>query len=247
MSIESPADLEGLKHVGKIVADTLAMLRRLVRPGINTKELDDRAAEFLASRGARSAPVVTYQFPGATCISVNQVAAHGIPGDLEIRPGDLVKLDVSAECNGYFADAATTVAVPPVSKDRLELVSLARLALDAGIAAARVGAPINRIGQAIDELLTPKGCRAIADLPGHGVGRRLHEEPSIPQTFDRRATKPLTDGLVITIEPHITRGSGRISEAKDGWTLSTRDQKAVALFEHTIVVRPQGPLIITTA
>jgi methionyl aminopeptidase len=247
VSIESPADLEGLKHVGRIVAEALALLRRLVRPGIPTKELDEAGAAFLASRNARSAPIVTYQFPGATCISVNEVAAHGIPGELVVKAGDLVKLDVSAECDGFFADAATTVAVPPVTADRTELVKLARRALDAGITAARVGAPINRIGQAIDDVLTPKGCRAIADLPGHGVGRRLHEEPSIPQTFDRRATKALTEGLVITIEPHVTRGAGRIREAPDGWTLSTRDAKAVALFEHTIVVRHDGPLIVTAA
>jgi methionyl aminopeptidase len=245
VSIEKPEDIEGLKHAGRIVADTLAMLRRLVRPGVTTRELDQAAASFIAARGARSAPIVTYQFPGTTCISLNEVAAHGIPGDRRLAPGDLVKLDVSLESNGYFADAATTVAVPPVPRDRTELVSLARLALDAGISAARVGAPINRIGQAIDEVLGPRGCRAIADLPGHGVGRRLHEDPSIPQTFDRAATRLLTEGMVITIEPHVTRGAGRITEAADGWTLSTKDRKPVALFEHTIVVRSEGPLIVT--
>jgi methionyl aminopeptidase len=247
VSIESPEDLKGLTHIGHIVAEALARLRRSVRVGVTTRELDEEAAAFLASKGARSAPIVTYQFPGTTCISVNEVAAHGIPGDAEIGPGDLVKLDISAECDGFFADSATTVAVPPVSKDRTELMSLARRALDAGINAARVGSPINRIGQAIDQVLEPKGCRAIADLPGHGVGRRLHEEPSIPQTFDRSATQLLTEGLVITIEPHVTRGAGRITEGKDGWTLSTKDRKAVALFEHTIVVRRQGPLIVTAA
>jgi methionyl aminopeptidase len=245
VSIETPEDVAGLRRAGRIVAETLAMLRRLVQPGITTRELDEAAAVFLADRGARSAPILTYRFPGTTCISLNEVAAHGIPGERPVAPGDLVKLDVSIECDGYFADAATTVAVPPAPRDRTELVTLARQALDAGIAAARVGLPINRIGQAIDQLLEPKGCRAIADLPGHGVGRRLHEEPSIPQTFDRDATRLLTEGLVITIEPHVTRGIGRISEGPDGWTLSTKDRKPVALFEHTIVVRAEGPLIVT--
>ena len=247
MSVEKPEDLAGLKHAGRIVAAALAMLRRLVHPGVTTQQLDQAAAAFLAEQGARSAPIVAYQFPGAICISLNEVAAHGIPDGRPVAPGDLVKLDVSVECNGYYADAATTVAVPPVSRDRTELVSLARQALDVGIAAARVGAPINRIGQAIDALLEPKGCHAIADLPGHGVGRKLHEDPSIPQTFDRNATRLLTEGLVITIEPHVTRGAGRISEGPDGWALSTKDRKPVALFEHTILVRAEGPLILTAA
>jgi methionyl aminopeptidase len=246
MSIECQADLTGLQRIGRLVAETLRLMRRQVAPGVTTGRLDDIARRQLRRNGARSAPRLTYGYPGVTCISVNDEAAHGIPGRRHLRPGDLVKLDVSAELDGYFADAAITVAVPPVTLAGNRLIAGARAAREAGIAAARVGAPIREIGRAVEAAAAARGLTVIRDLPGHGVGRALHEKPSVPQHYDPTTTGLLSEGLVITIEPHLTLGSGELEEAADGWTLRTRDRGQVAQFEHTVVVTAAGPVVVTT-
>ncbi|MFN0177411.1 MAG: type I methionyl aminopeptidase [Gemmatimonadales bacterium] len=245
MSVESERDLEGLKAIGRIVAETLRLLRAQVAPGVTTGRLDEIAGRFLRRHGARSAPQLTYAYPGVACISVNDEAAHGIPGSRRLAPGDVVKLDVSAERDGFFADAAVTLGVPPVSKATAVLIRAARDARDAGIRAAVAGQPISAIGQAAEAVAREGGFVVIADLPGHGLGRALHEAPSVPQNYDPTATAPLTDGLVITIEPHLTTGDGTLSEDRDGWTLRTRNRARVAQFEHTIVVTRQQPILIT--
>lgn len=245
MSVETQNDLEGLRQIGRLVAEALRLLRKQVAPGVTTGRLDEVARRFLRRNGARSAPRLTYDYPGITCISVNDEAAHGIPGARRLAPGDVVKLDVSAERDGFFADAAVTVAVPPVAVATSLLIRTARAARDAAIAAALPGRPLNAIGRAVEAVAGPAGFAVIKKLPGHGVGRSLHEEPSVPQHFDAAATTPLTEGLVITIEPHLTPGSGEIEEAPDGWTLRTRDRARVAAFEHTIVVTAGGPILVT--
>jgi methionyl aminopeptidase len=150
MTLDSPADMVGLKRIGRVVALALQAMKENVRPDVTTAELDAIAAEIFAQHQARSAPQLTYNFPGATCISINNEAAHGIPGSRKIQPGDLVNLDVSAELDGYFADAAVTVAVPPVDNMRHNLVLTAQRALNKAIAAARAGQPMNAIGKAIE-------------------------------------------------------------------------------------------------
>lgn len=247
MSVEGPNDLESLRRIGKLVAETLRLLREQAVPGITTGKLDQVASRFLRKHGARSAPVLTYDYPGTTCISVNDEAAHGIPGSRKLQPGDLVKLDVSAEQDGYFADAAIAIGVPPVAAATHQLIRVARAARDAAITAAMPGQPLNAIGQAVEAVVRPAGLTIIEELPGHGVGRALHEEPSVPQHFDPRATGLITEGLVITIEPHLTRGNGDLEEDADGWTLRTRDRGRVAVFEHTIVASSKGPILITAA
>ncbi len=180
-----------------------------------------------------------------TCISLNDEAAHGIPGKRVVQPGDLVKLDVSAECQGYFADAALTVAVPPVGPRQRRLYEGARAAFEAALGAVRIDRPISDIGRAADRAARRHGFRVIRELPGHGLGRALHEAPQVPMVFDAGARTRLTDGLVITVEPHVAIGSARLYQEEDGWTLTTRDGGWVVAFEHTVVVTKDKPILVT--
>ena len=246
MTIESLSDIAGLRHIGRIVAQSLQTLEAAVRPGLSTAELDAKAGELLKAAGARSAPYITYRFPGNTCISINDEATHGIPGGRTIQAGDLVKIDLSAEANGYFADAAITVAVPPVADRSRKLANCARAALEAGCEVAVAGKPMSQIGRAIQRVAQAQGFSVIPALGAHGIGRALHEEPDVPMHFDPRDHRLLKEGQVITIEPHITTGKGRIYQARDGWTLRTRDQGHVAQFEHTLVITKGRPLVITS-
>jgi methionyl aminopeptidase len=246
MTIATERDLSGLFKIGKIVAITLQEMKTAVKAGVTTGDLDTLAKAILKKHGARSAPYITYKFPGVTCISLNDEAAHGIPGDRIIREGDLVKLDVSAELNGYYADAALTVPVLPIAPAAQELVDAAQAALDAAIAAAKAGQPINQIGRAAETVARKYHLQIVRELGGHGVGRGLHEEPhSVPNFYVPTARRPLNDGLVMAIEPHLTTGHGRIDTDKDGWTLRTRDHKLVANFEHTIAVMGDQPILLT--
>jgi len=247
MSIETEADLSSLLHVGKIVGLTLRTMKEQVRPGITTGELDAISEEFMRQYGVRPAPRLVYGFPGAACISVNDEAAHGIPGDRVIREGDLVKLDITGELDGYYADAAVTVPVPPVTPRNQKLVECARIALSEAIGAARAGSPLNRIGAAAEFQAKRNGMRIVGDLTGHGVGRSIHEEPTVPNIYLAAYRKPLTEGLVLAVEPHVTSGRGDVVTARDGWTIKTRDSSPVANFEHTIVVTKGRPIIITAA
>lgn len=247
MSIESDNDLRGLLRIGRIVGLTLREMRERLRLGMTTAELDAIGRAFLERHGARSAPMLAYDFPGATCISINDEAAHGIPGDRLIRPGDLVNIDVSAELDGYFADAAVTVPVPPTSDLQRRLCGCAQVALEKSIAVARAGRPINAIGRQAEAHARRCGFRIIRELTGHGVGRHIHEPPTVPNYDDRKATALLSDGLVITVEPFLSAGSGRVIVAEDGWTLKSPDGSLTVQYEHTIVVSRGRPLVITAA
>jgi len=245
MTVENEKDLAGLKKIGRIIALTLREMQETVRAGMTTAELDDVGAGYLKKHGARSAPFLTYGFPGATCISLNYEAAHGVPGNRMIRAGDLVNIDVSAELGGYYADASTTVLVPPIEPLKRKLCDCARAARRKAIASARAGRPLNVIGKTIEAQARRCGFHVIRDLPGHGVGRALHEEPTVPGFYIPSATKRLTDGLVITIEPFLSSGASHIIEGRNGWTLETSDGSLSAQYEHTIVVTRGRPLVVT--
>jgi methionyl aminopeptidase len=247
MSIQSAEELEALKRVGRVVALALQEMRRATRPGVTTAELDAVGLAVLDRHGARSAPQLVYKFPGVNCISLNDEAVHGIPGPRAVRDGDLVKLDVTAELDGYIADAAVTVALPGAGARERRLASCAESALGKAINAARVGRPVYEIGRAIDREVRSQGFRVLRELHGHGVGRTIHEPPSVPQWEDRTYSQPLTEGLVFTIEPIIAVGSSRVTLDPDGWTLRTADRSPSAHWEHTIVVTDGRPLILTAA
>jgi methionyl aminopeptidase len=245
MTVENEKDLAGLKKIGRIIALTLKEMQESVGAGITTAELDDIGSRCLREHGARSAPFLTYGFPGATCISLNNEAAHGVPGNRVILPGDLVNMDVSAELDGYYADASTTVLIPPVDPLKQKLCDCTRSARRKAIAAVRTGRPLNIIGKTIEAEARRCGFHVIRDLPGHGLGRGLHEEPTIPGFYVRSATRRLTDGLVITIEPFLSTGANHIVEGQNGWTLKTPDGSLSAQYEHTIVVTRGHPIVVT--
>ena len=245
MSIESPQDLDGLKRIGKIVANVLATLRASVRPGISTAELDSIAEAELEAAGAESSPRAVYKFPGAICISVNDEVVHGVPGARHLAAGDLVKLDVTAQKNGYVADACITAPVGEVSDESRRLIFAAERAFRKAIKIARAGHRVNEIGAAVENETRRSGFAVVRELCGHGVGRTIHEEPQVPNHFDKRCNQPLTEGLVITIEPIIAAGRGTVHQSADGWTIRTDDRARSAHYEHTIVITRNEPLILT--
>ena len=245
MSIDAPEQLEGLRRAGRLVAETLARLERAVAPGVTTAQLDALAAESFAAAGAHSGPIITYGYPGSICISLDDEIVHGVPGPRALREGQLVTLDVAAELGGYHADAAITVAVGEVSPQACNLVDAAELALAAGIGAARPGATLRDIGGAIERTVTAHGYTVFPALTGHGIGRAMHEEPTVYNWPARSATLPLEVGLVFTIEPMIGAGSPALRELDDGWTIATADGSLSAHAEHTVVIGPRGAEVLT--
>jgi methionyl aminopeptidase len=179
------------------------------------------------------------------CISLNDEAVHGIPGDRRLRRGDLVKLDVTAELDGYIADAAVTVPLLPVSPVRRRLCECAEAAFSRALTAARAGQPVWKIGRAVEAEVRRRGFHVIRALSGHGVGRAIHEDPTVPNYEDRSADDRLTPGLVLTIEPIIAAGAGEVHVAPDGWTIRTDDRSLSAHHEHTIVITRDRPLVLT--
>jgi len=247
VTISSEMDLAGMRRVGQVVARTLAHMRAQVRPGVTTAELDAAAARFARGVGARSAPQLTYGFPGFTCISVNEEIVHGIPGPRALAPGDVVKLDVTLELDGYMADSAVTVLVPPVRPEVQRLQRAARVAFNRGLDAARAGRSLREVGQAVEAAARREGTVVLRELAGHGIGRRLHEAPSVPNWADPRASAVLREGLVLALEPMLASEAARVVEEPDGWTLRTHNRVLAVHHEHTIVVRRGAPHVLTPA
>jgi methionyl aminopeptidase len=247
MSIDSHDDLVALQRVGRLVAAALAAMEAAAMPGMTTADLDAVGADLLRKSGARSAPHLVYGFPGFNLISVNDEIVHGVPGARRLLPGDLVKIDVTAECDGYIADGARTVALPPVSRRAARLRDAARRAFERGAASARPGALVSAIGREVEQSVRSEGFSVIRALSGHGVGRTIHEAPTVPNYFDHRQKDVLTEGLVITIEPLISERPCRVVEDADGWTLRAANCALAAHFEETIVVTNGAPLVLTKA
>lgn len=245
MSVKSSKDLAGLRAAGRIVGSILEELAARVRPGVTTAELDREAARLLAAHGAAPAPAIEYGFPGAICISVNDEAIHGIPGARRLVEGDLVKLDLTAEKDGYVADAARTIAVPPVADVARNLVQCAEQAFRAALGVARAGNRVHEIGRVVEREVRRRGCSVLRELSGHGTGRSVHEPPSVPNYYEPRLRARLTDGLVITIEPIVSAGSGANHQAADGWTVMTSDRSLAAHYEHTLVITRGEPILLT--
>lgn len=245
MSIDTPEELESLRAVGRVVADAVRAMRRGVRPGISTAELDRIGARVFARAGARSGPQLDYGFPGVNCISVNDEAVHGIPGRRCLQDGDLVKLDVTAELDGFYADACLSVPVGSPPRAVARLTATATLALERAMTRARAGAPLNAIGAAVQRTVTERGAAVCPDLMGHGIGRRIHELPHVPNHYVRDLDQPMSEGLVLTVEPIISAGTGGVRESGDGWTIRTADGALSAHMEHTIVITAGAPLVLT--
>lgn len=248
MTIETEQELQHLKEIGKIVALVIKAMGKALRPGICTAELDQLGGKLLAQHGARSAPKVTYDFPGETCISINEEAAHGIPGDRIVQAGDIVNIDVSAEKKGFFGDSGHTFLVPPVIDANKRLCQQTLKALDSAMEVARANRPLNLIGKRITQVARKAGYCTLKDLGSHGIGRSLHDEPEfIANFYDSKDKRTLKEGQVITIEPFLSTRAELTFLAKDGWTLLTPKGNRSAQFEHTMVITKNKPIILTAA
>jgi methionyl aminopeptidase len=245
MSIESAADLRGMRTVGGITRQTLDALERHVRVGVSTADLDAVAEAVFANHGARSAPALVYGFPGNVLISINDEVVHGVPGPRRLKRGDLVKLDVTVEKDGYVADAARSVVVGTGTDTARRLVACARAAFRAAATVARAGTRVNEIGRAIEQEVRRHGFTVIQGLSGHGVGRTIHEEPAVPNQYDPWQRDVLSEGLVLTIEPMISAGSAQAIQDANGWTIRTRDGSLSAHHEHTLVITGEHPTLLT--
>jgi methionyl aminopeptidase len=245
MSIQDEYELSCLKAAGMVVRQVLDAMKAEVRPGISTRELDEVGAGVMAENGARSAPVMVYKFPGATCISVNDEAVHGIPGERKLQAGDIVKLDVTVEKDGYMADAAITVPVGRVSPQAQQIISCAERAFEKAMLAARAGFRVFEIGRIVEREVRKSGFAVIRELGGHGIGKTIHEPPIVPNYGDPQARDIMKEGLVITVEPIISGGSGKVFRDDDGWTVRTSDCALSAHFEHTLVVMSGEPILLT--
>lgn len=248
MTIQNEQDLQQLRTVGQIVASILSAMGKSLEIGMTTAELDVIGRDLLERHDAVSAPRSTYNFPGYTCISINEEAAHGVPGDRTINAGDLVNIDVSAMKNGYYADTGGTFVVPPSNYIKDKLVASTQLALNHACQRAGSGRRLNEIGKAIQNVARKKGFTVIRNLCSHGIGHQLHDEPrEIPGYYEPKDLRTLHKGLVITIEPFLSTKSKTVSEQSDGWTLAGQAGNLSAQFEHTLVITDGKPLIMTCA
>jgi methionyl aminopeptidase len=247
MSINEPEELAGMRAAGAVVRLMLEAMKGEVRPGITTAELDEVGAGVMRQHGAQSAPTLVYGFPGVNCISLNDEAVHGIPGPRALQEGDLLKLDVTIEKDGFMADAAVTVPVGEVTEERQNLIACAERAFAKAMLVARAGFRVWEIGRAVEREVRRSGFSVIRELAGHGIGRTIHEAPRVPNYADPRDNQVLTEGLVITVEPIIAAGSGRIFIAPDKWTMITADHRASAHYEHTLVITKGAPMLLTAA
>jgi methionyl aminopeptidase len=245
MSIKDELELNSLKAVGRIVRQVLDAMKAEVRPGVTTRYLDEVGSQVMQANGARSAPSMVYKFPGVNCISLNDEAVHGVPGERELLEGDIVKLDVTLEKDGYMADAAITVPVGRVSPQAERLIACAERAFQRAMLVARAGFRVFEIGRVVEREVRKSGFAVIRELGGHGIGRTIHEAPHVPNYPDPEARQIMKEGLVITVEPIISSGSGRVFTDKDGWTVRTGDRALSAHFEHTLVVTSGAPLLLT--
>jgi len=248
MTIGSEDELERLKAAGALVARTLKAMGEALEPGITTRELDAIGRRMLEREGARSAPELTYGFPGATCISVGPDVAHGIPDDRRVEAGDLINIDVSAELDGFFGDTGASFAVPPVTPRVERLCRDGRRALWAGIRTVRAGGELAAPGRAIEAFARKNGYSLVRNLASHGVGASLHEHPTeIPTWNDRSERRRITEGLVFTLEPFLSLGADWVEELDDGWTLRPPGHEPTVQYEHTMVATRNGPVVLTLA
>lgn len=245
IAIRSEAELEGIRRSGELLRDCFAAIEAMLRPGVTTGALDEAAEEFIRSRGA-SPSFKGYQgYPAAICASVNEQVVHGIPGARELRDGDIVGVDIGIFLGGWHADASRTYAIGAASATARRLIEVTREALDLAIAEARTGRRLSDVSHAVERHATANGFSVVRSLVGHGIGRRMHEEPQIPN-FGAPGRGPVLEaGMVLAIEPMVNEGTHEVFTLADNWTFVTADGKLSAHFEDTIAVTDGAPVIMT--
>jgi methionyl aminopeptidase len=243
--IKSPREIEFMRAAGATASAILQELARQVQPGRTTGEIDRLAGEMMRERGCKSAFLGYRGFPGQTCISVNEEVVHGIGGARRIQPGDIVKIDVGIVLNGFIGDNATTVAAGEVDRETLRLLAVTEQSLFEAISHARAGRRLADLCGSVEAYVRPRGFTVVREFVGHGVGRRLHEEPQIPNYRPQGKSAVLMPGMTLAIEPMINAGQPGVRILDDGWTVVTADRKPSAHFEHTVLVTDGEPEILT--
>ncbi len=248
--VKSRDEVEIMRRANAIVAEILSEVRERVRPGVTTGELDALAEERTLAKGARPAfkgyTVAGRVFPASICISINDEVVHGIPSPKRVlREGDIVGLDFGVCYQGYYGDAALTVPVGKVSPEAERLMAVTRSALDAAIAAVRAGAHVGDVSAAVQDTVEAAGYSVVREFVGHGIGRKLHEDPQVPNYRTGARGVRLEEGLVLAIEPMVNAGRPEVYVKADGWTAATRDGRLSAHFEHSVAVTAQGPYILS--
>jgi methionyl aminopeptidase len=251
ITIKSETDLEGLRRAADLVGRAHAEVAARIRPGVVTETLDRVAEEVLLDSGGRPAfkgyafPGVA-PFPGTLCISVNDVVVHGMPGSNRLAEGDVVSIDCGVELEGYFGDFAYTYMVGEVSAKKQRLLAATKQSLFEGISQAIAGNRLGDVGHAVQTYCESRGLGVVRDLVGHGIGRRMHEDPQVPN-FGRQGTgKKLLKGMTLCVEPMITAGTSEVNVEDDGWTVRTADGEAAAHFEHMIAIRDGEPEVLSS-
>lgn len=252
ITFKSDRDLEKMRHAGRIVADILRLMKDMVRPGVDTYTLDQAAEALVLKENARPAfkgykvPWVSVPFPGTICASVNDEIVHGIPSrERVLQDGDIISIDTGVSYNGFFGDAACTFAVGKISEDRQRLLDITLESLHRGVNAVKAGATLGDIGHAIESIVIPSGFGLVRDYAGHGIGRRLHEAPQVPNYGTAGSGITLKAGMTFCIEPMVMSGSEEVKNLSDNWTVVTADGSDAAHFEHSILVTPDGAEILT--
>lgn len=243
--LRSPREVERIREAGKIVALALQELKKAVKPGVTTKELDDLAGKIFHEHGAVSGSLNYHGYPGQICVSVNEEVVHGIGGPRKLHEGDIVKLDVAASLDGYFADSTMTYPVGKVKPEVARLLKVTEEALFKGIDQAKPGNRLSDISHAIEEHVQKNGFSIVRAFVGHGVGRSMHEPPQVPHFGPPHRGPLLRPGMVLAIEPQVNIGTREITVLGDHWTAVTKDGKWSSHFEHTVAVTADGPDVIT--
>jgi methionyl aminopeptidase len=248
VAVRTPQELQLMREAGRIVCEVLDVLEQAVAPGISTAQLDKLAYDETLKRKAKPAFKGYLGFPCSLCASVNDEVVHGIPSRARVlKEGDLMKLDFGVSFRGWFGDSARTVPVGQVSADAMSVLNVTREALSKGIAAARAGARVGDIGHAVQRHVEAHGCSVVRDLTGHGIGRKLHEPPRVPNYGAPDTGLLLKPGMTIAIEPMVNAGTHKVVELEDEWTIVTMDHKLSAHFEHTIAITEGDAEILTRA
>lgn len=249
--IKTKQDIDYIRESCRIVAETLQLMKVNVRPGITTLELDQIAEDYILSNGGKAAfkgysqGGSSIDYPGSICASIDEEVVHGIPGTRVLKNGEIISLDVGVEKNGYFGDAALSVAVGELTEEKKKLMEVTEKSLYLGIEQACEGNRVHDISAAVQQYVEANGFSIVRDLCGHGVGKFLHEDPAVPN-FGNKGTGPkLKNGMTLAIEPMVNTGKYNVKTARDGWTILTVDGLASAHFEHTILINDNKPEILT--
>jgi methionyl aminopeptidase len=242
---KSPREIQLMKKAGRVVAETLDLLFENIRPGVTTKKLDGIAADFIKKNNAKSAFLGYHGYPANICVSIDEVVVHGIPGDRKLVEGQIVSVDVGVLLDGYHGDAARTYPVGEIDEDAQKLLNTTEQALHAGIGKCVVGSRLGDLSHAIQEFAESRGFSVVRDLVGHGIGRKMHEEPQVPNFGEPDTGMEFKEGLVMAIEPMINAGGYEVRFLPDGWTVATVDCSLSAHFEHTVAICSDGPQILT--